>query len=87
MNDLTQCLYDFVRKRRMGEVDIDPEYTEASLGVELQLKKVRQALSEAQQMELQLLLDSISAQNSVECEYLFQVTLKLAHELSRVGAT
>lgn len=87
MNDLTRCLYDFVRKRRMGEVDIDPEYAEASLGVELQLKKVRQALSETQQMELQLLLDSISAQNSVECEYLFQVTLKLAHELHRVGAT
>lgn len=55
MNDLTRCLYEFVQERRMGEVNADPEYVEASLGVELQLKKVRQALSEAQEMELQLL--------------------------------
>lgn len=87
MNDLTRCLYEFVQERRMGEVNADPKYVEASLGVELQLKKVRQALNEAQEMELQLLLDSISAQNSVEREHLFQVSLRFAQELNRVGVT
>lgn len=88
MNDLTKCLYDFVQERRMGEIHADPEYAEVSLGVDLQLKKVQQALGngKAQQVELQLLLESISALNSIECEHLFQVALRLSQELKRVGA-
>lgn len=87
MNDLTKCLYDFVQERRMGEIHTDPEYAEVSLSVDLQLKKVQQALGngKAQQVELQLLLESISALNSIECEHLFQVALRLSQELKRVG--
>lgn len=88
MNDLTRCLYDFVQEHRMGEVHMDPEYTEASLGVDLQLKKVQRALgdNEAMQDELRLLLSSISALNSIESEHLFRVALRLSRELDHVGA-
>lgn len=87
MDDLTKCLYEFVQEQRMGEVHGDPKYAEASLGVDLRLKKVQRALGEdeAQQEELQLLLENISALNSIECAHLFQVTLRLSRELNRVG--
>ena len=88
MNDLTRCLYDFVQEHRMGEVHMDPEYAEASLGVDLQLKKVQRALGddEAMQTELRLLLSGISALNSIESEHLFQITLRLSRELVHLGA-
>lgn len=88
MNDLTRSLYEFVQERRMGTIYGDPEYAEASRGVELQLKKVQRALGEdnMRQTELQLLLESISAQNSIENEHLFQAVLRLVRELEQVGA-
>ena len=88
MNDLTRCLYDFVQEHRMGEVHMDPEYVEACRGVELERKKIQQALGddEAMQTELRLLLSSISALSSIESEHLFQVALRLSRELDRVGA-
>lgn len=87
MNDLTKCLYDFVQEHRMGEVHMDPEYVEACRGVELECKKIQQALGddEAMQTELRLLLSSISDQNSIECEHLFQITLRLSRELVHLG--
>lgn len=88
MNDLTRCLYDFVQEHRMGEVHMDPEYAEACRGVELERKKIQQALGddEAMQTELRLLLSSISALSSIESEHLFQVALRLSRELDHVGA-
>ena len=35
-----------------------------------------------QQLELQLLLENLSAQSSIENEHLFQASLKLARELN-----
>ena len=82
MDDLTRCLYDFVCEKRMGSIDQDPEYEEMSRSVELQLKKVQQTMGTEQQIELQLLLENLSAQSSIENEHLFQASLKLARELS-----
>ena len=82
MDDLTRCLYDFVCEKRMGSIYQDPEYAEMSRSVELQLKKVQQTIGTEQQVELQLLLENLSAQSSIENEHLFQASLKLARELS-----
>lgn len=82
MDDLTRCLYDFVCEKRMGSIYQDPEYEEMSRSVELQLKKVQQTIGTEQQVELQLLLENLSAQSSIENEHLFQASLKLARELS-----
>lgn len=87
MDDLTKCLYDFVRAKRMGSICQDPEYEEMSRSVELQVKKVQSAASEDQQIELQVLLESISAQSSIENEHLFQASLGLARELSALVRT
>lgn len=82
MDDLTRCLYDFVCEKRMGSIYQDPEYGEMSRSVELQLKKVQQTMGTEQQIELQLLLENLSAQSSIENEHLFQASLKLARELN-----
>lgn len=82
MDDLTRCLYDFVCEKRMGSIYQDPEYKEMSRSVELQLKKVQQTMGTEQQIELQLLLENLSAQSSIENEHLFQASLKLARELN-----
>ena len=82
MDDLMKCLYDFVRANRMGSICQDPEYEEMSRSVELQLKKVQQTMGTEQQIELQLLLENLSAQSSIENEHLFQASLKLARELN-----
>lgn len=81
MNDLMKCLFDFTMERRMGSIYQDPEYEETSRSVELQLNKVQQFLDTKQQMELRLLLESLSAQSSIENEHLFQAALGLAREL------
>ena len=82
MDELTKCLYDFVRANRMGSICQDPEYEEMSRSVELQVKKVQSAASEERQIELQVLLESLSALGSIENEHLFQASLKLARELN-----
>lgn len=87
MSDLMERLYDFVLDRRMGSVHEDPEYAQASHSVELQWKKLQQLLEPQQQKELSLLLEGISAQNSVENEHLFQAALGLARELGRTAGT
>ncbi len=81
MNDLMKCLFDFTMERRMGSIYQDPEYEETSRSVELQLNKVQQFLDTKQQMELRPLLESLSAQSSIENEHLFQAALGLAREL------
>lgn len=87
MDDLTKCLYEFVCKQRMGSVYEDPEYEEMSHSVELQTKKARKNMSEEQLQELDLLLETISAQNSLENEHLFQAALGLARELNALVRT
>ena len=82
MNDLTKCLYDFACKNRMGSIYDDQEYEETSHSVELQTEKVQQGMSKEQLLELRLLLESISAQHSIENEHLFQAALRLAKELN-----
>lgn len=82
MNDLMKYLYDFACKKRMGSVYEDPEYEETSRSVELQTKKVQKDMTEHQMQELQLLMETVSAQHSIETEYLFQAALGLAKELS-----
>lgn len=87
MDDLTKCLYDFVCDRRMGGIYGDPEYEEAAHSVELQRKKVLAGMDETQRRELEILMDSLYARSSVESEYLFQATLRLARELGTVAGT
>lgn len=81
MDDLTRCLYDFVTARRLGALWDDQEYKETSGAVEMQLKKLERCMSEEQWGELRVLLESLSAHNSVESEHLFQAALGLAREL------
>lgn len=87
MDDLTKCLYDFVCEKRMGNMCQDPEYKEVSHSVELQTEKFKQGLDTEQQMELQLLLEIISAYYSIENECLFQQALGLARELNALLRT
>ena len=66
----------------MGSIYDDQEYEETSHSVELQTEKVQQGMSKEQLLELRLLLESISAQHSIENEHLFQAALRLAKELN-----
>ncbi len=85
MDNLMKCLYDFVLERRMGDVVSDPEYREASHTLEMQMKKVEAGMNEEQGIELRVLLESVSAQNSIESEHLFHAALGLARELSALA--
>lgn len=85
MDDLMKCLYEFTASRRMGALWDDPEYIEATHTVEIQRKKLEKCMSEEQYEELQVLLESLSAHNSVESEHLFQAALRLSRELSALA--
>lgn len=87
MDDLTKCLYDFVREKRMGNIYQDPEYEEAVRGVEFQLERIRGDMAEGQKKELRELLEGISAQTAIENEHLFQEALGLARELNALLRT
>lgn len=63
----------------------DPEYREASHTLEMQMKKVEAGMNEEQGIELRVLLESVSAQNSIESEHLFHAALGLARELSALA--
>ena len=84
MDDLTKCLYEFMITKRLGTLWDDPEYKEIIRTVELQTKLVEKNMSEDQRLELDILLDSISAQNSIENEHRFQAALSLSRELNRL---
>lgn len=87
MNDLTQCLYEFLLDRRMGEEWNDGEYRACSLNAELQEEQIKSSLDEKQRRELDLLLDRIAERDSMEKTYLFQAALSLVRELNAlVGA-
>ena len=82
MDDLVKCLYEFVQTHRMGGLNDDEEYQEYTKDVKLQKERVREYLTEEQQIELNLLIDAITAQDSIESEYLFQSALTLSGELN-----
>ena len=82
MDDLMKCLYEFMTTKRLGAVWDDPEYTEMVQTVEMQMRRVEQPLTNDQRQELQMLLEEISAKNSVESEHRFQAALALARELN-----
>ncbi len=75
-------LYQFTCERRMGSIYQNLEYEEMSRSVELQMAKVQEHMDKEQQRELRLLLENISAQNSIENEHLFQAALALSRELN-----
>ena len=81
MDDLEKCLYEFVQTRRMGGLHDDEEYKEYTKDIKLQEERVREYLTEEQQIELNLLVGAITAQDSIEREYLFQSALALSREL------
>lgn len=82
MDDLVKCLYEFVWTHRMGSLHEDEEYEKHTHDVKLQEKRVREYLTEEQQIELNLLVDTISSQDSIENGHLFQAALALSRELS-----
>ncbi len=82
MDDLTQCLYEFLLDRRMGSLWEDDEYKTCSLNVVTQEERVESCLSEEQRKELRLLLDRIAEQGSIEKARLFQAALGLVRELN-----
>lgn len=84
MDDLTKCLYEFMITKRLGAVWDDPEYREITRTVEVQTKRVEKNMSEEQRLELSVLLDSISAQNSIENKHRFQAALALSRELNQL---
>lgn len=87
MDDLTQCLYEFLLDRRMGDEWNDGEYRACILNAELQEKQIKSSLNEKQQKELDLLLDRVAERDSMEKTYLFQAALSLVRELNAlVGA-
>lgn len=82
MDDLTKCLYQFVREKQMGNLTEDAEYEEAALSVELQAERVSAYLNAEQRKELYWLMDAVAFRDSIENEYAFQAALSLARELS-----
>ena len=82
MDDLTKCLYQFVREKQMGNLTEDAEYEEAALSVELQAERVSAYLNAEQRKELYWLMDAVAFRDSIENEYVFQAALSLARELS-----
>lgn len=81
MDDLTRCLYEFLLDRRMGRLWEHEEYQAYCSAVLSQEEQVRSCMDEAQQKELDLLLDRIGEQDSFEKERLFQAALGLVREL------
>ena len=87
MDDLTQCLYEFLLERRMGHQWNNGEYRACILNAKLQEEQMKSSLHEKQQKELDLLLDRIAERDSMEKTYLFQAALSLVRELNvLVGA-
>lgn len=84
MDDLTQCLYEFLLERRMGELWKDSEYITYNSGVELLEKQIKSHLNAEQWKELELLLDRISERDSFEKTRLFQAALGLVRELNAI---
>ena len=82
MDDLMQCLYEFLMERRMGRLWKEPEYKECILRVRLQEEQMKSSLNEDQLKELHILLDRITELDSIEKAYLFQAALELVRELN-----
>ena len=82
MDDLTQCLYEFLLDRRMEGLREDAAYKACSEAVKLQEERVASGLNGAQRRELELLLDRAAEQGSIEQAHLFQATLDLVKELN-----
>ena len=82
MNDLTQCLYEFLMERRMGGLWEDAEYKACSSAAAEQEEQVRSRLNSEQRKELEVLLDRIAEQDSAEKAYLFRAALGLVRELN-----
>ena len=82
MNDLTQCLYEFLLDRRMRSLWEDAEYKaclSAAVSLEEQLKS---HLSEDQRDQLDRLMDNIQEQGCIERGHQFQAVLGLVRELN-----
>ena len=82
MDDLTQCLYEFLMERRMGGLREDAEYEACSSAVVQQEERVRSGLSREQQSQLDRFIDHILEQEYLEKAYQFQATLDLFKELN-----
>lgn len=84
MDDLTQCLYEFLMDRRMGGLWKDEKYKACSLAVETQEERVNSFLTSEQRKKLDQLLDKITEQECLEKAYLFQAVLELVRELNAI---
>lgn len=81
MDDLTQCLYEFLMERRMGRVWKDEEFQACHQAVAAQEELIRSRLGGE---ELEALLDRLAERDSMEKERLFQETLGLVRELNGI---
>lgn len=82
MDDLMNCLYSFVLENRLGDTVNDREYRNSIDEILRQESKLRESMNKEQRRELNALLSEISAQNSLENEYIFREALRLARELN-----
>lgn len=87
MDDLTQCLYEFLLERRMGSLRENAEYNACMSAVVSREEQLKSCLSEDQQDQLDRLMDNILEQGCIEREHQFQAALALIQELKAlVGA-
>lgn len=82
MDDLTQCLYEFLLDRRMGSLRENAEYKACLSAVVSLEEQLKSHLSEDQQDQLDRLMDNIQEQGCIEREHQFQAALALIQELN-----
>ncbi len=82
MDDLMNCLYQFILENRLGNLREDEEYKAISSDINLQEERLRGCLNKKQRKELNWLLDAITHQDSIVNEHIFRASLALARELS-----
>ena len=84
MTDLLTTLYEHIAVHHMGIVWNDPEYESSARCIETHTAALHSQLSDTNRKHLDILLDELTHQHSVELEAMFQSTLALCRELNGV---
>ncbi len=82
MTELTNALYEFVTRRYLPGICIDPEYEKALEYAGIKRAQLDSQLEEGQRRLLAELLDEVSLAHCHEREQIFQAALALSRELS-----
>ena len=84
MTDLTNTLYKFLSQHYLTGVWEDPEYETAKKYAENKLEQLCSQLEEKQRILLTNLMDDLTLAYSIRQEHIFQATLALSRELSKL---